>query len=53
MVTDDGGDAGVNPKMVKSDTKFAVQSDDSPIVVSSDSEDKRKQEGKGRQRLGK
>ena len=40
VVTNDGGDAGVNPKMVKSDTKVAVQSDESPIVVSSDSEDK-------------
>ena len=39
VVTDDRGDAGVNPKMVKSDTKVAVQSDESPIVVSSDSED--------------
>ena len=39
VVKDDGGDAGVNPKKVTSDTKFAVQLDDSPIVVSSDSED--------------
>ena len=39
VVTDDGGDGGVNAKMVKSDTKVAVQSDEYPIVVSSDSED--------------
>ena len=39
VVTNDRGDAGVNRKMVKSDTKVAVQSDESPIVVSSDSED--------------
>ena len=55
VVTDDGGDGGVNLKMVKSDTKVAVQSDESPIVVSSDSEDnasKKKKEDKMRKVTG-
>ena len=55
VVTDDGGDGGVNPKMVKSDTKVAVQSDESQIVVSSDSEDngsKKKKEDKTRKVTG-
>ena len=55
VVTDDGGDGGVNPKMVKSDTKVAVQLDESPIVVSSDSEDnasKKKKEDKTRKVTG-
>ena len=55
VVTDDRGDGGVNPKMVKSDTKVAVQSDESPILVSSDSEDngsKKKKEDKTRKVTG-
>ena len=55
VVTDDRGDGGVNAKMVKSDTKVAVQLDESPIVVSSDSEDygsKKKKEDKTRKVTG-
>ena len=55
MVTDDGEDGGVNPEMGRSDTKVAVQSDESPIVVSSDSEDnasKKKKEDKTRKVTG-
>ena len=46
---------GVNPEMGRSDTKVAVQSDESPIVVSSDSEDnasKKKKEDKTRKVTG-
>ena len=55
VVTDDGGDGGVNLKVVESDTKVAVQSDESPIVVSSDSEDnasKKKKKDKTRKVTG-
>ena len=54
-VTDDGEDGGVNPEMGRSDTKVAVQSDESPIIVSSDSEDnasKKKKEDKTRKVTG-
>ena len=46
---------GVNPEMERSDTKVAVQSDECPIVVSSDSEDnasKKKKEDKTRKVTG-
>ena len=55
MVKDHGGDGGVNPNMVKSDTKVAVESDESPIVVSSDTEDnasKKKKEDKTKKVTG-
>ena len=62
VVTDDREDGGVNPEiggvnpeMGRSDTKVAVQSDESPIVVSSDSEDnasKKKKEDKTRKVTG-
>ena len=62
VVTDDREDGGVNPEMGgvnpemgRSDTKVAVQSDESPIVVSSDSEDnasKKKKEDETRKVTG-
>ena len=62
VVTDDREDGGVNPEMGgvnpemgKSDTKVAVQSDEFPIVVSSDSEDnasKKKKEDETRKVTG-
>ena len=51
VVTNDGEDGGVNPEMGRIDTKVAVQSDESPIVVSSDSEDNTRR--KRKTRLGK